>query len=386
MKTDFLIIGGGIAGASIAYHLADLHAVIVLEAESQPGYHTTGRSAAFYAESYGGSAIRSLTSASKEFLLDPPRDFAAQPILTKRGALHIFTEAEEKQALKTAADAQKAHIPVTVITREDAISMQPLLQQADFKGALFDQDCGDLDVASLHQAYLSGLKKRGGQIVTSCSLQTAHYDLGRQNKGQQNLGQWSIQTNTGPITARVIVNTAGAWADEVAEKSGVKPLGVQPLRRTVLTTHVKNDTENPPPNTPLTLRYNESLYFKPESGQTLICPEDETPSPPCDAQPELEDIALALHRFEQFTGYQPARPTATWAGLRTFAKDRAPIIGFDDQCPGFFWNIGQGGYGIQTCPAWSLVAATLATGQDIPENLKQFGCRARDYAPARLKP
>ncbi|WND03098.1 FAD-dependent oxidoreductase [Temperatibacter marinus] len=373
MKTDFLIIGGGIAGASIGYHLAETHSVIILEMEDQPGYHTTGRSAAFYAESYGGPSIRPLTSASKDFFKSPPKDFSTRPFIAPRGALHLFKAEERDRAEKEAFHAQQLNIPLKVVSKETAQKMHPLLKNATFDGALYDKDCGDLDVAGLHQAYLRGLSQRGGKVMTQCELLHAV----REDK------VWAAETSIEAIKAGVIVNAAGAWADVIAERCGLSPLQMAPKRRTVITASVQ--TSEHEDSAPLALAFNETLYFKPESGKYILSPEDETLSDPCDAQPDLEDIALAIYRFEELTVHKLDRPNHTWAGLRTFAPDCAPVIGYDETQSGFFWNVGQGGYGIQTCPAWSTIAASIAKGQDIPESFKNFGCRVDDYTPARLR-
>lgn len=380
ITVDYLIIGGGIAGASIGYHLASDGSVIILEKEDQPGYHTTGRSAAFYAESYGGPVIRPLTSASKSFLWDPPSDFSEKPFIQRRGAIHIFSREDRMAAVEEARSAfikdrltvHAQTIPLRLVSRAEALSLQPMLAGTDFDGALLDEDCGDLDVAALHQAYLKGFSIRGGSLKGECELRSASY----------NSGFWTVETSAEIIKARIIINTAGAWADDCAARCGAAPLGLKPYRRTVITAAVEGIAYDA--HHPLTLEWGEKLYFKPESGVYLLSPEDETLSPPCDSQPELDDIALTIDRFERFTGLTLGRPLSTWAGLRTFAPDRAPVIGYDKTQPGFFWNAGQGGYGIQTCPAWSKTAACLVRGDDLPDDLLAFGCDPADYSPHRL--
>lgn len=370
-KCDFLIFGGGIAGASLGYRLAPHGKTIICETESQPGYHTTGRSAAFYAETYGGSDIRPLTMCSKSFLKTPPEGFCDVPLITKRGAIHIFQEAKRQQAEDICKDMQKLLEGVHMMTRQEAIDAAPILSSSDVAGAISDPDCGDLDVFALHQGFLRGFKQLGGLLLSDAEMIEA--------KREQ--GGWVAQTRAGEVRARVIVNCAGAWGDVVAERAGIKPLGLTPLRRTI----VMVPADNIDPHGAIVIDIDEDYYFKPEAGQYMVSPADETLSPACDAQPEMEDVAVAVDKFERATNSQVKKIENSWAGLRTFAPDRAPVIGFDDACDSFFWNVGQGGYGIQTAPAWSAAAASLITSGDIPDDLKALGTDREKYSPNRLR-
>ncbi|WP_247119294.1 NAD(P)/FAD-dependent oxidoreductase [Kordiimonas marina] len=368
-----MIIGAGIAGAGMAYRLAPKGSVAVLDMEAQAGYHTTGRSAAFYAETYGGPKLQPLTTASKGFFRAPPEGFSEAPLQGPLGAIHIFREDQREEA--DAALAEMSVLPgVRVLPAEEVLRRAPYLKPDMLTAGIDDPDCANLDVAALHQGYLKGAKAHGAQVLLESGLESAVYEGGR----------WQVKTRTGALTARVLINTAGAWADQVAERAGVKPLGVTPLRRTIVT--FKNPQGLPfDRHGPVIIDVGEAFYFKPEGEGYMVSPADETPSVPTDAQPELEDIAVAVDHFERVTGATVEKLEAKWAGLRTFAPDRAPVIGFDADQPAFFWSVGQGGYGIQTSPAWSALAATLVLGEDLPEELKAHGVRPELYSPARFR-
>lgn len=368
---DFLIFGGGIAGASLGYHLAPHGKVIICEMESQLGYHTTGRSAAFYAETYGGEAIRPLTICSKPFLIKPPEGFCDVPLISKRGALHVFDESKRSQAEKIRNDMQQLIKSVQIISRQEVIEAAPILSSADVAGAIADPDCGDLDVFALHQGFLREFKTRGGVVLNDAEM----IEACREQDG------WIVQTRAGEVRANVIVNCAGAWGDVVAERAGIKPIGLMPLRRTI----VMVPANNIDPDGPIVIDIDEDYYFKPEGSRYLVSPADETLSPACDAQPEMEDVAIAVDKFERATNTEVNKIENSWAGLRTFAPDRAPVIGFDDACDSFFWSVGQGGYGIQTAPTWGAAAASLIVSGDLPDELKSLGVDKDIYSPSRLR-
>jgi len=373
MDVDFLIIGAGIAGAGMAYRLAPKGSVALIDMEAQAGYHTTGRSAAFYAETYGGPKLQPLTTASKAFFRAPPEGFSEAPLQSPLGAIHIFRADQREEA--EAALAEMAVLPgVRELSAEEVRTRAPYLKPDAFTGGIDDPDCANLDVAALHQGYLKAAKAHGAQILLESGLESAVHEGDR----------WRVKTRTGDLTARVLINTAGAWADMVAERAGVTPIGFQPLRRTIVTF--------PPPESlpfdrhgPVIIDVGEAFYFKPEGEGYLVSPADETPSVPTDAQPEMEDIAVAVDHFERATGASVEKLEAKWAGLRTFAPDRAPVIGYDTDQPAFFWSVGQGGYGIQTSPAWSELAATLVLGDALSEELKAHGVRPEIYTPARFR-
>lgn len=375
LECDFLIIGAGIAGAGAAYRLAPHGSVVMLDMEAQAGYHTTGRSAAFYAETYGGPKVQPLTTASKAFFESPPEGFTEVPLLTRLGAVHIYRTDQQHAADRLLQELGQALPGVQRLTPDEVHTRVPQLDMQGIAGAVDDPDCGNLDVAALHQGYLRGARAHGAQLVLDARLEAAAHD-GR---------RWHVKTRQGPIRARMIINSAGAWGDEVARRCGVTPVGLMPLRRTIVTVP-KPEGLPFDRHGPVVLDIDEEFYFKPEGEGYLVTPADEVPSPPCDAQPEMEDVALAVQFLERALGCQIPRIEAKWAGLRTFGPDRLPVIGRAVDEPGFFWNVGQGGYGIQTSPAWTDLLASLVRGVPMPEYLVRAGVDAGTYSLARLVP
>lgn len=372
MKTDILVIGAGIAGASTAAHLAAEADVVLVEAESQPGYHTTGRSAAFYAESYGGPAFRPLTAASGDFFRNPPDEVADRPLVSPRGCIHVFAEADRAKAERQAAEMAGSIAGIRLMTRDEALARVPVLRPKAVAGAIDDPDCLDIDVAALHQGLIRWMKRRGGRLVCDAPLRR----LTRMSHG------WRAETPQGDIAARIVVNAAGAWADEVAAMAGLAPIGIAPKRRTVITFDPRDTPVDPA--WPLVFSINEDFYFKPESGGILASPADESDSAPCDCRPEDYDIALTVDRIERATTLTVPRIASSWAGLRSFAPDRAPVFGPDPRAQGFVWCAGQGGFGIQSAPAAGEAVAALALGRRMPDSLATAGARSSDYSPARF--
>ena len=340
---DFAIVGAGIAGASLAAGLVGDGRVLLLEAEDQPGYHSTGRSAAFWTESYGGPLVQPLTTASGPFL-------ETHGLVSPRGALTL-ARAEEKAELDAfIAEFDGLGVRVEPLDRAALETRLPGLDPQWLYGA-YEPDCTDIDVAALHQLWLGQARRGGAEIVTRARLASARREG----------GAWTIETEDGrTFAARVLVNAAGAWADVVAQASGVAPLGIQPLRRTVVQLRMGVRV---PADLPLTMGIDGLYYFKPESGRLWLSPHDETPSPPCDAAPEELDVAQAIHRFQQVVDWPITQVERRWAGLRSFAPDRLPVYGFDPREPSFFWFAGQGGFGIQTAPAAADLALRLLRGE-----------------------
>jgi D-arginine dehydrogenase len=350
------IIGAGIAGAGLAWFLGDRARVTLLEGESQPGYHTTGRSAAFYAETYGGPAIQPLTTASREFFEAPPAGFAAVPLLGPRGGLHIADAAGQGALAELEAEFAGTGVRIERVSGGD---IAPQLT-GDWAGlALWEPDCRDIDVAALHQGFLSGAKRSGARLLTDAMVRA----LSRQ------AGAWRIDTAAGVVEADILVNAAGAWGDGIAAMAGVAPAGLQPLRRTVVVADVEPAAD---PALPLVVAADGSFYFKPDAGRLWVSPHDETPDVPGDVQPEELDIALALDRLERATSYRIRRVDRAWAGLRTFAPDRLPVLGYAAGAPDFVWCVGQGGFGIQTAPAAGRLLAEHVLGGDAERLLPGF--------------
>ncbi|MFN3230557.1 MAG: NAD(P)/FAD-dependent oxidoreductase [Alphaproteobacteria bacterium] len=369
---DFLIIGAGMAGTAAGYFLRQHGRVVVLERESQPGYHTTGRSAAFYARSYGNEHVRPLILASADFEHTPPAGFADAPILNKRGALYVARE-DQRASLQAFHERLVTLTPdVTLIDADDVLARCSALRADYVVGGLVDDGCFDIDVDVLHQGYLRGIRQAGSEIITGAEVTS----LARRN------GCWEAETTAGAFKTSIVINAAGAWADPVAQLAGLEPLGIQPLRRTVII------LPQPPvfdAGWPLVLDVDDQFYFKPEAGKILASPGDETPTPPTDAQPEEIDIAITVDRLEKATTIPAPRIESSWAGLRSFAHDRTPVVGFDPGAPGFFWFAGQGGYGIKTSPAMGRMAESLIVENRMPEELDPFPVTAATYGPERLR-
>jgi D-arginine dehydrogenase len=373
MAFDFVVIGAGMAGASAASFLAERGATLLLERESQPGYHTTGRSAALYSEAYGNAAIRALTTGARPFFTAPPSGFAEHPLLTPRGAMFIG-RADQLAALdRTAAEASALQPSIRRIDGEGARAICPVLRADYVAGAVLEPEAMDIDVHALHQGFLRGLRARGGQLASDAEV----VGLDRAS------GAWRVRTQAGEFSGRVLVNAAGAWADEVARLAGAAPVGLVPKRRTAIVFAPPADCDIS--RWPLVVDVDETFYFKPDAGKLLGSPADETPSPPCDAQPEELDVALAVERIQQAAELPVARIERRWAGLRSFVADKTPAVGFDDGLDDFFWLAGQGGYGIQTAPALARLAAALIAGDGVPADLAALGVSERALHPSRCR-
>jgi len=339
---DIAIVGAGIAGASLAAELAPHASVLLLEAEDRPGYHSTGRSAAFWAETYGGPLIQPLTTASGAWL-------AQRGFLHDRGALTLARAGEEQALDNYVAGFAGAGVRIERLDRAELDARLPGVRP-DWIYGVAEPDCKDIDVAGLHGWYLAEAARGGVQLRCRAGMVEAVHERA-----------WQLRTADGAsYSCDILVNAAGAWADPVAQLAGVRPLGIVPMRRTV----VQIEVAPPAPTTlPLVLDIAGSFYFKPENGRLWVSPHDETPCPPCDAAPEEIDIAIAIDRFEQAVDWRVERVEHKWAGLRSFAPDRLPVYGPDPRLPGFFWFAGQGGFGIQTAPAAARLAAQILLGR-----------------------
>jgi D-arginine dehydrogenase len=369
---DIIVIGAGMAGASVAFELAAERRVLVLEAEEQPGYHATGRSAAAYIASYGfdNPALRALTLASRAPLESPDTAFHDGTFLNQRGLLTL-AHRDCQDALKASCAAQSAELPGIEWVDGDYLRRTlPLLREDYSAGAILERDVFDIDVHGLHESYLKGLKHRGGACASNSPVSSI----------SRTAGGWQVETGSGSYSAPVIVNAAGAWADEVAALAGVSPINIQPCRRTAILVETPVNTEA----WPLVMETGSGFYFKPDAGLLLVSPADETPSPPCDAAPEELDVAYAAHYLEQTLDMQVRQVKHSWAGLRSFVEDHTPVIGFDTAAEGFFWLAGQGGHGIQIAPATAQLAAALVTGREMPSALVEQGFDPAWVAPARL--
>jgi D-arginine dehydrogenase len=340
---EVIIVGGGIAGASLGAEIAAKRRVLIIEAEEHCGYHATGRSAAFYLESYGGTDVAKLTMASGLFLSQPPAGFSDRTFLRPRGDLHLTRD--DLPELPPEIESR-------VIERRELEERIPGIRP-EWRRALFEPGCADIDVGALHAAYFRVFRKLGGTVRTNARLHSAH----RQGSG------WQVRLEDGStLSAPVLVNAAGAWADDVAQRCGVAPLKIAPKRRTMVQLRAGRYGLR---DLPLVDDAKGTFYFKGEGDRTVwLSPHDEIATDPCDAAPEEVDVAAAIDRFQSVVDWPIEQVERRWAGLRSFASDRLPVYGFDAAMPGFFWCAGQGGFGIQTAPA----AAKLAAAQLLEES------------------
>lgn len=370
---DTVVCGAGIAGASLAWRLAGRGRVLLLEQEAQPGFHSTGRSAAMFMESYGPPQVRALTRASRGFYRQPPPGFTGTPLLQARGVLYVATHAQQAALERSWAAMQAEGQQVQRLTADEALARVPCLRPGAFCGALAEADAMDLDVHALHQGFLRGA--RAGGVVLRCGAELV--------AGARDAGGWTL-TLAGGQTLRTptLVNAAGAWADVLAQRCGVAPLGLEPRRRSAFTFRAPEGQD--PSRWPGVVDIDERWYFKPDAGRLLGSPANADPTHPHDVQPEELDIALGIHGIEAATTLQIRRPESTWAGLRTFAPDGEIVIGFDAAVPGFFWLAGQGGYGLQSAAGASALAAALLAGAPLPEDLRAQGVDPAAVAPGRF--
>ncbi|MCJ2177217.1 NAD(P)/FAD-dependent oxidoreductase [Novosphingobium album (ex Hu et al. 2023)] len=341
-RYDIVIVGAGMAGASLAAAIGARARVLVVEAEERPGYHTTGRSAAFWSESYGGPGVQPLTTASGPVLHE-------LGLLAPRRALTLGRAGEEAQVAAFIEKYSAVGLEVEWFDRSGIERRVPGLRP-DWICAAYEPSCCDIDVAGLHQYYLAQAHKAGAGLWCRAGLAGS----------ERTSGGWTLSLTDGRrVAASIVVNAAGAWADPVARMAGVREMDITPYRRTIAQLAVSPAASD---DLPLVLDISETFYFKPENGRVWLSPHDETPSPPCDAAPEEMDVAVAIDRFGQVVDWRIGRLEHRWAGLRSFAPDRLPVYGFAPEDPAFFWFAGQGGFGIQTAPAAAELAARVLLG------------------------
>lgn len=365
---DVIVIGAGIAGASAASAIAADARVLLIEMESRAGFHATGRSAAYFAPAYGNATVRTLTAASEHFYVQPPDDFSDMPLLKPRQALFIG-RATQEASLNGMLDENPK------LNRQDSnsiVQLVPVINPAIITSGLLDPAGGDLDVDAILQGYLRQYRQYGGEITTRTPVTSLEYSSGR----------WQVTAGDQVWRAPTIVNAAGAWADPVAQLAGLAPLGITPKRRTALLVDGPTDVDFS--GWPMVIDVDEKFYFKPDAGQLLISPADETPSIPCDAQAEELDIAIAVDRVTQVTDLAIKRVNHRWAGLRSFAPDKTFVVGFDPRCRGFLWLAGQGGYGVQSAPGMAQLARHLLLQTPIPEAYAIIAETIDAVSPQRL--
>jgi D-arginine dehydrogenase len=358
-RYDVVVVGAGMAGASLAAEVAPHASVLILEMESRPGYHSTGRSAAFWSETYGGPLVQPLTSAS--------RDFLAQGFLSPRGAIHLAGPGGGSALDRLLLDFRDSAVALEPLGSTALSGMLPGLRPG-FARALHEPSCADIDVAALHAFYLKQARQAGASLLTDVELLTAR----RQD------GCWRVETRGGAFACGMLVNAAGAWADEVARRAGAAPVGIRPYRRTMVQLRV---SPAPPATMPLVIDAEELFYFKPEAGGRLwLSPHDETACAAGDCAAEELDVALAIDRLQRVVDWKVERVEHAWAGLRSFAPDRLPVYGYAEE--GFFWCAGQGGFGIQTAPAAAKLAAALLLKREALSKTETIMVDA--YSPRRF--
>jgi len=368
LSFDIAIIGAGIAGASVAAQLVGNARVALIEMESEPGYHTTGRSAALYTETYGPAPIRALTRASGSFLSRPPSSFVDHSLLSDRGVVMIARN-DQVQALEALIDEVQGYSDFVRFSAAQTRELAPLVKAENLAGSAYEAGARDIDVNGLHQGYLRQFKQGGGELLRSAPVAGL-------TSGQSG---WTIQTRQQEIQASVVINAAGAWADEVGSMAGAIKIGLAPKRRTALIIATPDGLQSN--QWPVAIDIDESFYMRPDAGRLMISPADETPSAPCDAQPDEMDIAVCVDRIERAFDINVKRIENQWAGLRSFVADKSPVCGFDPQAPNFFWLAGQGGYGIQSSPALARVAAALIKREAIAQDIVD-----QEFDPVTVSP
>jgi Glycine/D-amino acid oxidases (deaminating) len=372
IEVDFLIIGGGIAGASTGYFLSRHGKVAVLERESHAGYHSTGRSAALYTVAYGTPQVRALTAASRAFFDNPPEGFVEHPILTPRGEMTVDFEGNPEE-LRRQYESALASVPeMRLLDAEEACAIVPVLRREKVHGAMLDPSAADIDTDGLLQGYLRGIRRNGGSVqLDSEALEISRID-----------GAWEVRCAQQTYRAPVLVNAAGSWSDKIAELAGAAPLGLTPKRRAAFLFSRPKASDSHA--WPVLVSLDESFYFKPDAGMLLGSPANADPVEPHDVQPEELDIAMGIYQIEEHTTLSIRRPSHTWAGLRSFFADGDLVSGYDPATPGLYWVAGQGGYGIQTSAAMGEASAALIRRTALPEHLTRHGLTAEMLSPARL--
>jgi D-arginine dehydrogenase len=372
VEADFLIVGGGIAGASVGYFLAPKGRTVLLEREVQPGYHSTGRSAASIINSYGPNQVRLLTAASRQFFEQPAPGFVDTNLLTARAVMSVARPQQEALLVEQFSVVQSVARGAQRLTVREACELMPALRPERVIGAVLDPGAADVDVNALHQGFLRGMRRAGGLLQSDAEV------LAVAREG----GYWRVSSQRATYCAPVLINAAGAWCDHIAGLAGVRPIGLMPKRRSAFLFSPPQGV--PIHHWPMCIAIDETWYVKPDAGMLLGSPANADLTEPHDVQPEEFDIAVAIDRIEEMTTLQITRPSRAWAGLRSFVADGALVGGYAPESEGFFWVAGQGGYGIQTSPAMGEACAALIVGQPLPDRLSAFGLTREMLDPSRL--
>ena len=368
---DVIIIGAGVVGASLAWRLAPSCSVVIVEGEDQPGYHSTGRSAAHYTDAIGGAVVQALSAATRPFLESPPPGFTDVSLIRRRPVLLLFGTGTRDAAFTLQGLGHVIGHQLFELDREECLERCPVLRPEKIESGLWEPAAGDIDVHAIHGAYLRAARAAGATMLLNAPV----------TRMEHRSGVWRVTVPGRTLEAPVVANCAGAWGDVVGRMAGAAPVGLVPMRRTAFTFRGPAGMDHG--DWPLVADDGENFYFKPDAGLILGSLADEQPSVPCDAAPEEMDLALAAHRIMEWTTLDIRRMESRWAGLRSFVPDRLPVTGFDPECEGFFWNVGQGGAGIQTSTGLSAYAATVILGSKLPQELIDAGLDPGTLSPSR---
>ncbi len=368
-KPDAIVIGGGIAGASIAAFLSDDGlSVTLLEQESSLAYHTTGRSAALFTPYYGPDSMRAFGGLSRNFLESPVFDSEVE-ILSERKTISLVDKAHSMTVDRP---------PKSVwLDETDFLDRVPFIKPGRYVGGVLDTQVASIDVHALHSLYVRALTSRGGEVATDAEvtkITLAPSDI------------WEVEAGGQRYESSAVINASGAWGDEIAKLAGISPIGLIPKRRTIVVVNSDQFDDVNFDDLPFVIVEPDYLYFQQfGTGQLMISPIDQTPSVPCDAQPDEVDMAITVARFEDVSTLKINRIDHSWAGLRTFSSDGDPVIGWEPAVPGFFWLVGQGGYGVFTSPAIGRYAASLISSAELPYAYKSHGFPFESLSPDRFR-
>jgi D-arginine dehydrogenase len=372
MDCDFLIIGGGVSGASAGFELARFGKVVILEAEDTPSYHASGRSAALFTRNYGPATVRAISAVSYDFFKSPPEGFADHELLTPRGGMSVALKGDEALLDRVLALGTPAY-PIVEIDLAEALRHAPLLRPDLLGRAVYEADVLDMDVDAIHRGFLKGFASQGGKIITDQMVARLGHD------GHV----WTVETAKGSYRATILINAAGAWADRIGQLAGAKPIGLVPKRRTAILVEAPAGIEIK--HMPLVDFAGGEIYMKPSSGKLMASPGDQTPVAPQDIQPDDMDIAVLADWLERHTAINIRRIDHSWAGLRSFVADEVPVVGFDPEVKNFFWLAGQGGFGIMMSSALARLAASLIDQGGIPPEFIAQGLTEADLSPIRCR-
>ncbi|WP_374384725.1 NAD(P)/FAD-dependent oxidoreductase [Dongia sp.] len=372
-SSDFLVIGAGVSGAAVGAELAEIGSVTLLEMEERPGYHSSGRSAALYTPNYGPAVVRAIIGASAEFYRQPMEGFTDHALLTPRQAMSFVPAGSEAKIDEFIAAATPA-TPLQEISVDQACKLAPLLKREAVARAVLDPHVMDMDAGAIHQGFLKLFKHRGGRTFTDRRVTAL----------ERTAGRWHAESSSGErFDARIVINAGGAWADEIGQLAGLKPINLTPMRRTAII--IAGDPTLAPPSLPAVDDGATEAYVKPDAGRLMASLGDATPSAPCDAQPEDLDMAMIVDWLERNTHLTVRRIEHSWAGLRSFVPDHCPVVGFDRDAEGFFWLAGQGGYGIMLSAALGRLSRGLIADGSMPPDLIARGVDLAALAPERCR-